>query len=268
MKTALGHIGVTLIIRRNLAVLMLVLLAGSIVNAVAADGNPAAEAATEQHYDAARHVLVERIRQHVRQTSEYLGKTELNPQVMTALASVPRHEFVPEYLRGRAYEDRPLPIGHEQTISQPYIVAIMTDLLGIEPGCKVLDIGTGSGYQAAVLAQICESVFSIEIVEPLGVEARERLRRLGYDNIEVRIGDGFYGWPEQAPFDAIIVAAAAGSIPDPLVDQLKPGGRMILPLNSGRGSQDLVLIEKSADGAVSSRDILPVLFVPLTGEHD
>jgi protein-L-isoaspartate(D-aspartate) O-methyltransferase len=260
--------GFPLIIRRNLAVFMLALLAGSTVNTVAADGNTAVEAVTPQHYDTARRVLVEKIRQHVRRTSEYLGKAELDPQVMTAMASVPRHEFVPEYLRGRAYEDRPLPIGHEQTISQPYIVAIMTDLLGLEPGCNVLDIGTGSGYQAAVLAEICESVFSIEIVEPLGVGARQRLRRLGYDNIEVRIGDGFFGWPEQAPFDAIIVAAAAGSVPEPLVDQLKVGGRMILPLSSGGGSQDLVLIEKSGDGAVSSRDILPVLFVPLTGEHD
>jgi len=224
--------------------------------------------AAEQEYAEARQALVSTIETHVRETSSYLGKSSLSPLVIQAIKQVPRHEFVPEWLRNRAYEDRPLPIGHDQTISQPYIVAIMTDLLALEADCKVLDIGTGSGYQAAILAEICDSVYTIEIVEALGLEARARLERLGYENITVRIGDGFHGWPAQQPFDAIIVAAVAPELPPPLLEQLKPGGRMIIPLHRGIRGQQLVLVEKHIDETTTSEEILPVVFVPLTGDHD
>jgi protein-L-isoaspartate(D-aspartate) O-methyltransferase len=180
---------------------------------------------------------------------------------------VPRHEFVPERLRRQAYANRPLPIGYGQTISQPYIVALMTDL--VEPGAddRVLEIGTGSGYQAAVLATLVGEVYTIEIIEPLGLAARARLERLGYDNVEVRLGDGYYGWPERAPFDAIVVTAAASHVPPPLIQQLKPGGRMVIPVGSRFLVQQLVLVTKDADGRVTTRQLLPVRFVPLTGEH-
>ncbi len=231
---------------------------------------PSTSGCTERKdpYAQARRILVRAIEEDVRRTSDYLGKSELDPRVIAAMATVPRHEFVPDELRGAAYANRPLPIGNDQTISQPYIVAIMTDLLDLPPNCKVLDIGTGSGYQAAVLAEICASVYSIEIVEPLGVEAAKRLARLGYDNVSVRIGDGFFGWPEEQPFDAIVVAAATDEVPAPLVEQLKPGGRMIIPLHKGFAYEQLVLVEKHADQSITTREILPVLFVPLTGDHD
>lgn len=221
----------------------------------------------ELKYAEERQALVRTIEKHVQETSGYLGRARLSAPVLEAMRNVPRHEFVPDWLRSSAYLDRPLPIGHDQTISQPYIVAIMTDLLDLPPGCRVLDIGTGSGYQAAILAEICDAVYTIEIVEALGLEARARLERLGYENITVRIGDGFLGWPEQQPFDAIIVAAVTTEFPPPLLEQLKPGGRMIIPLHSGRGQQ-LVLGEKQDDGTVTQREILPVRFVPLTGDHD
>ena len=222
----------------------------------------------EDPYAEARRQLARTIEEDVRQTSDYLGKSELDPRTIEAMATVPRHEFVPEALRAFAYANEPLPIGNDQTISQPYIVAIMTDLLDLPPDCKVLDIGTGSGYQAAVLAEICASVFSIEIVEPLGTQAAKRLARLGYDNVSLRIGDGFFGWPEEQPFDAIVVAAATDELPEPLIEQLKPGGRMIIPLYSGFASEQLVLVEKHADQSITTREILPVRFVPLTGDHD
>jgi len=245
---------------------MTIILAG--VTPLRSDDAPGQSGGEEQQYAQARQILMARIESNVRSTSAYLGKDALDPKVMAALARVPRHEFVPENQRHRAYEDRPLPIGHAQTISQTYIVAIMTDLLGLSPGCRVLDIGTGSGYQAAVLAEICDTVYSIEIVEQLGLEARARLERLGYENITVRIGDGFYGWPEQGPFDAIVVAAVAEDPPPPLLEQLKPGSRLIMPVGINFGGQKLVLVEKQADGQLSTTDILPVRFVPLTGDHD
>ena len=186
---------------------------------------------------------------------------------MQAMATVPRHEFVPDRQKSRAYLNRPLPIGHGQTISQPYIVALMTDLIKLRPGGKVLEIGTGSGYQAAILAEITGAVFSIEIIEPLGKSAAKRFKRLGYNNIHSRIGDGYYGWREQAPFDAIVVTAAASHIPPPLVQQLKRGGRMIIPVGSRFVTQQLVLVTKDDAGKVTTRQILPVRFVPLTGEH-
>ncbi len=222
----------------------------------------------EDPYAKARRQLVRTIEEDVVRTSDYLGKSELDRRVIAAMATVPRHEFVPEALRGFAYANEPLPIGNDQTISQPYIVAIMTDLLDLPPGCKALDIGTGSGYQAAVLAEICASVYGIEIVEPLGTQAAKRLARLGYDNVSVRIGDGFFGWPEEQPFDAIVVAAATDEVPAPLVEQLKPGGRMIIPLHKGFAYEQLVLVEKHADQSITMREILPVRFVPLTGNHD
>jgi protein-L-isoaspartate(D-aspartate) O-methyltransferase len=174
---------------------------------------------------------------------------------------------VPEALRALAYEDRPLPIGYGQTISQPYIVALMTDLLEPTAGDRVLEIGTGSGYQAAVLAELGLEVYSIEIVPELGDEAAARLDRLGYDKVATRVGDGYDGWPERAPFDGLVVTAAAGHVPPPLIEQLKPGGRMVIPVGEPFRVQRLVLITKAADGSLRSRQLLPVRFVPLTGRR-
>ena len=176
--------------------------------------------------------MIRLIEVDVRRTSFYLKKSALDQRVLDAMARTPRHEFVPPDLVDLAYENRPLGIGHGQTISQPYIVAIMTDLLDIKPGDRILEIGTGSGYQAAILAELDTRVWSIEIINALGLQARARLKRLGYDNIDARIGDGYYGWPEHAPFDAIIVTAASNHVPPPLLKQLKPGGKMIIPVGS------------------------------------
>ncbi|MEW8252095.1 MAG: protein-L-isoaspartate(D-aspartate) O-methyltransferase [Candidatus Thiodiazotropha sp.] len=211
--------------------------------------------------------MVRLIEQDVRETSSYLDKGQLDSGIMKVLAKVPRHQFVPADIRGRAYENRPLPIGYGQTISQPYIVAIMTDLIAPKPGHKALEIGTGSGYQAAVLSRLVERVYTMEIVEPLGNQATERLKRLGYDNIEVAVADGYYGWKEHAPFDIIIVTAAASHIPPPLIEQLKPGGKMIIPVGSRFMTQQLLLVDKDAENEITVRQILPVRFVPLTGEH-
>jgi protein-L-isoaspartate(D-aspartate) O-methyltransferase len=187
--------------------------------------------------------------------------------VLRAMQAVPRHLFVPEAARAEAYGDFPLPIGEGQTISQPYIVAYMTQLLRLKPGAKTLEIGTGSGYQAAVLAEVTRTnVHSIEIVEPLAKSAAERLKRLGYGRVVVRHGDGYLGWPEHAPFDAIIVTAGADHVPPPLVEQLKRGGRMVIPVGGAWAVQSLVVIEKLADGTVKKRDDIPVRFVPLTGK--
>jgi protein-L-isoaspartate(D-aspartate) O-methyltransferase len=191
----------------------------------------------------------------------------LDARVKDALARVPRHLFVAFAQLPYAYENRPLPIGHGQTISQPYIVAIMTEVLRLGKQDRVLEIGTGSGYQAAVLAELVQSVYTIEIVEPLAAEARERLARLGYRNVEVRTGDGYKGWPERAPFNAIMVTAGADEVPQPLLQQLKPGGRMVIPVGPAGGVQSLTLIEKQADGSIRSRQILPVRFVPFTRER-
>jgi len=217
--------------------------------------------------DAERAAMVDLIEGKVQQTAEFLGKTQLDPAVLRAMRTVPRHAFVPKDEQARAYDNRPLPIGYGQTISQPYIVALMTDLLGVGPGDTVLEVGTGSGYQAAVLSGLVARVSTIEIVPQLGERAREVLQRLGFDNVEVRIGDGYYGWEERAPFDGIVVTAAASHVPPPLIRQLKPGGRMIIPVGSRFMVQELLLVEKSAAGEVSTRQILPVAFVPLTGGH-
>ena len=181
------------------------------------------------------------------------------------MGAVKRHLFVPESLRSKAYDDRPLPIGHGQTISQPYIVALMTEKLDPRKTDRILEIGTGSGYQAAVLAELVDEVYSIEIVEPLGKRAAETLKALDYANVHLRIGDGYQGWPEHAPFDAIIVTCAPEKIPQPLIDQLKEGGRMMIPVGRQFGAQDLYLLEKK-DGEILKTAILPVRFVPMTGK--
>lgn len=218
-------------------------------------------------YSTARQQMVKLIEQDVRETSNYLEKPLLDTRIMKVLSEVPRHEFVPIEIRNQAYQNRPLPIGYGQTISQPYIVAIMTDLIGPQAEHKALEIGTGSGYQAAVLSQLVDKVFSMEIVEPLGKQAQKRLTRLGYKNIELTIADGYHGWESNAPFDIIIVTAAASHIPPPLISQLKPGGKMIIPVGSRFMTQQLLLVEKNPEEQVTVRQILPVRFVPLTGEH-
>jgi protein-L-isoaspartate(D-aspartate) O-methyltransferase len=186
-------------------------------------------------------------------------------RVLAALAKVPREAFVPENMRAQSYADSALPIGHDQTISQPFIVAYMTEQLRLQPTDRVLEIGTGSGYQAAVLAELAKDVYTIEIVEPLAKDASARLARLGYDNAHAKIGDGFQGWPEVAPFDAIIVTCAPDKVPQPLTQQLKEGGRMIIPVGTGMMDQQLYLLEKT-NGELAQRAILPVRFVPMAGE--
>ena len=187
--------------------------------------------------------------------------------VLRALRKVPRHLFVPEKYRAEAYSDTPLPIGEGQTISQPDMVAFMTQALRLKGSDKVLEIGTGSGYQAAVLAELVDSVYTIEIVEPLGEAAAKRLQALGYENIQVRIGDGYHGWPRQAPFDAIIVTAGAEALPQPLVDQLAEGGRMVIPVGPHQGVRDLVLLRKKRNGKLVRESLMPVRFVPFTREN-
>lgn len=193
------------------------------------------------------------------------GRGVTDEATLEAMRQVPRHLFVPEDRRGNAYENRPLPIGYQQTISQPYIVGYMTQLLELKKGEKVLEIGTGSGYQAAILSEITPYVFTIEIVEELGKQARERFNMLGYNTIKTKIGDGYKGWPEYAPFDAIILTAAADEIPQPLIDQLKPGGVMVLPVGNNGLSQSLMRIRKTDDGEIETERKLRVRFVPMTG---
>ena len=195
------------------------------------------------------------------------GTPAIASAVLDALGRVPRHCFVPEVERDFAYLNRPLSIGYGQTISQPYIVAFMTDLLKLKPGSRVLEIGTGCGYQTAVLAETGAEVYSIEIVEPLASQAAEILQTLGYYHVHVRQGDGYHGWVEHAPYDGIIVTAGASHVPQPLLDQLKPGGRMIIPLGQAYATQELLLIIKDEQGVVHRHEVLPVRFVPLTGEH-
>jgi protein-L-isoaspartate(D-aspartate) O-methyltransferase len=211
--------------------------------------------------------MVEDIAADARRTGVVTGRPRISERVMQVISRVPRHEFVPKDQILHAYEDRPLPLGMQQTISQPFIVALSTDLIDPEPTDIVLEIGTGSGYQAAVLAGLVAHVYTIEIVEALGRQAAERLRLLGYGNVEARIGDGYQGWPEHAPYDAIMVTAAAPQIPQRLVDQLKPGGRMVIPIGSEAGIQELMLVRKGLDGKITMRSVLQVRFVPMTGER-
>lgn len=220
------------------------------------------------YYEKERKELIELLEEDVHRTHVYTGISELDSQVMDAMSRVPRHLFVPKKYRRDAYQNTPLPIGHGQTISQPYIVALMTDLLELKQGDKVLEIGTGSGYQAAILAELVDKVYTIEIIEPLAETASKVLEDQKYTNIQTRIGDGYYGWPEAAPFDSIVVTAAADHIPPPLVRQLKRGGRMVIPVGSRFMVQQLVLVKKDSEGLVSLRQILPVRFVPFTGDHE
>lgn len=218
---------------------------------------PNGSAETEERFDAMRNQMVEQ---------QLMGRIGgiTNPHVLAAMKKVPRHELVPEKLRDNAYDDRPLPIGEGQTISQPYVVAFMTEQLEPKPTDRVLEIGTGSGYQAAVLAELVKEVYTIEIVPELARRAAADLKRLGYTNIHARLGDGYKGWPDAAPFDAVIVTCAPEAVPQPLVDQLKDGGRMIIPVGPA-GDQKLVLLRKRG-GKLDQQAVLPVRFVPMTGE--
>jgi len=224
-------------------------------------------AAEEVRYREAREELVRVIETRVLEACGYLSKSALDPRVMTAVGAVRRQAFVPDDLRFAAYENRPLPIGEGQTISQPSLVAMMTDLLELPEDCNVLEVGTGSGYQAAVLAEFCRDVYSIEIVDALGRQARETLTDLGYDNVHVRIGDGFAGWPEGAPYDGVIITAAVDAPPPPLLEQLRAGGRMVIPLRRTWGHEELVVIRKMPDGSLAERIVFPVRFVPFTRDR-
>jgi protein-L-isoaspartate(D-aspartate) O-methyltransferase len=219
--------------------------------------------ADDPDYAALRADLVDEVQAY----AGYAGDGSFSNEVLAALGRVERHRFVPPGQVAFAYQNRPLPIGHGQTISQPYIVALMTELVEPDEHDVVLEIGTGSAYQAAVLAELVDHVYSIEIIEALASSARERLQRLGYDNVTTRLGDGYYGWEAHAPFDAIIVTAAASHVPPPLIEQLKPGGRMVIPVGAQFMTQLLLLLEKGDDGEVVTRQIGAVRFVPLTGEH-
>ena len=224
-------------------------------------------AARGDAYTAQRQAMLREIVLMAKDAGFETGRAKLDGRVLAAMDKVPRHRFVPANYRSEAYDNRPLPIGYGQTISQPYIVALMTDLLNLKPGVSVLEIGTGSGYQAAILAELTQRVYSIEIIEALGRRARQTLSEAGYGGVQLKVGDGYFGWPQAAPFDAIVVTAAAGHVPPPLVKQLKPGGRMIIPVGTAFLTQHLLLVEKQADGSIVSRQILPVRFVPLTGSH-
>jgi protein-L-isoaspartate(D-aspartate) O-methyltransferase len=242
-------------------------LAGLVTPLLAAVIAGAPASAAEPDHRAARQRMVREIELTQGEVATETGRKALDRRVLSAMSEVPRHWFVPSSLQDEAYDNRPLPIGHGQTISQPYIVALMTDLLRPQPGDRVFELGTGSGYQAAILARLTKEVYSVEIVEPLGKEAAQRLARHGFQNVKVKVADGYYGWPEHAPFDAIIVTAAGSHVPPPLVRQLKPGGRMVIPVGASFLTQHLMLIEKQRDGSVTSRQILPVRFVPLVGGH-
>jgi protein-L-isoaspartate(D-aspartate) O-methyltransferase len=236
-----------------------VLLLATIVAATACDGRTA---------DGPRVTVVPSDTDADRRTrmveSQIVARGVRDPRVLAAMRKVPRHRFVDEAQRAEAYEDHPLPIPGKQTISQPYIVALMTELLELKPASRVLEIGTGSGYQSAVLAELAKEVYTIEIVPELARLAQTRMGELGYKNVTVREGDGYRGWPEHAPFDGIIVTAAPERIPQPLLDQLAPGGVMVIPV--GGFFQELKVFRKSADGRITEKDILPVRFVPMTGE--
>ena len=215
-------------------------------------------------YAAQRRQMLEDIVRLTRETQFETGRAALGERVTAAMAKVPRHRFVPPGEERNAYHNRPLPIGSGQTISQPFIVALMTDLMNVKPADKVLEIGTGSGYQAAVLAELARVVYTIEIVEPLAREAAQRFEALGYRNVVAKIGDGYQGWAEHAPFDSIMVTAAAREVPQPLIDQLKPGGKLVIPAGAQSGAQTLYVIEKQPDGKITRREVLAVRFVPLT----
>ena len=225
--------------------------------------NPAGD---DDRHLMARRRMVEEIRAMANETYGH-ESMPISEEVLSVMERVPRHRFVPEDESSSAYYNHPLPIGHGQTISQPYIVALMTELLAPGKNDKVLEVGTGSGYQTAILAEMAGEVFSVEIVKPLAARATSLLDELGYSRVHVKAGDGNYGWPAYAPFDGIIVTAAAGHVPQSLLDQLKPGGRMVIPVGDWPYVQELILITKSHDGTLQQKNVLPVSFVPLTGGH-
>ena len=218
-------------------------------------------------YASQRQLMAEEIAADARRLVSYIDKESVSDSVMQVMATVPRHLFIPPEMRAKAYENRPLPIGYGQTISQPYIVALMTDLLEPRPDHKVLEIGTGSGYQAAVLSGLVKKVYSIEIIDQLGQTAKQTLKGHGYNNVSTRIADGYDGWPEHAPFDSIIVTAGISHIPPPLVKQLKNGGTMVIPVGTRFQTQQLTLVKKDHTGAITTKQIIPVIFVPFTGGH-
>ena len=236
--------------------------------------------ADDDPYAERRADMVRTVAAYGAHSEDALGRNYIDPKVMEVMGSVPRHAFLPDEAERRdwlsrligrdltsiAYADRPVPIGYGQTMSQPFIVALMTDLLATKPGHVVLEVGTGSGYQAAVLSRLVKRVCSIEIIPELGVSAAAALKRLGYDNVETRTGDGYYGWEDCGPFDGIAVTAAADHVPPPLIHQLKPGGRIVIPVGGPFLAQQLTLVEKAADGRVHTRQLLPVAFVPLVRE--
>ena len=252
-------------IRATLIVMALAAMAGA-----AAQGADEPRVAPGAHPMAKQHqAMLDAIRADTADTASWTGRRALAPRVLAAMAKVERHRFVPESDAPYAYINRPRPIGHGQTISQPFIVALMTELLDLEPTDKVLEVGTGSGYQAAVLAELAREVFTIELVEPLGRMAETRLKDLGYANVHVRIGDGFKGWPEEAPFDAIIVTAAPEQVPEILAEQLKPGGRLVIPLGRQWEPQTLLRCVKGENGKLVCENKLPVAFVPMVrGKSD
>ncbi len=218
----------------------------------------------QDHYAAQRKAMVDTIAVLTRETAFETGRERLNARVLAAMDKVPRHRFVPADQEPYAYANRPLPIGHGQTISQPFIVALMTELADVKARDRVLEIGTGCGYQAAVLGELAREVYTIEIVAPLAADAAARLATLGYRNVTTRSGDGYRGWPEHAPFDAIIVTAGAPAVPPALIEQLKPGGKLVIPVGPQWSGQQLLVIEKDAGGKITQRKVLDVRFVPLT----
>lgn len=228
---------------------------------------PSATIAANQDFSQQRKDLIAKIEEHVQATRSYIDKEIVDPRVMETMAKIPRHEFVPPDQVKSAYKNRPLPIGHGQTISQPFIVALMTDFLAVSSDSTVLEIGTGSGYQAAVLADLAKQVYSIEIIEPLAEKAERKFKQLGIKNIQTKTSDGYHGWKEHSPYDAIMVTAAADHVPPPLLQQLRIGGRMLIPVGSRFQTQQLLFITREAEEEFTTRQILPVMFVPLTGER-
>lgn len=237
---------------------------GAVLLAFAVGRSVMAQDRGDESFAEARAEMIETIRIHARYAEDALGPEGIDHRVLEAMGRVPRHLFVPAGWRYAAYEDQPLPIGAGQTISQPFIVALMSDLVDVGAGERVLEVGTGSGYQAAVLAELGAEVYTVEIVPELGERAAATLKELGYDRVQVRVGDGYQGWPEAAPFDGVIVTAAPPEIPQPLLDQLKAGGRMVIPVGPVFDAQDLLLVTKGADGKTTTQEVLPVRFVPLT----
>ena len=249
---------------RNLALIGLAALPGSVTLLALVCAFHAKAQAEERDWSKPRAEMVRVIEDYGSSIPDAVGQEGLSEAVLDVMRGLPRHHFVPDDLANRAYADSPLPIGHGQTISQPFIVALMTHLLDTGPEATVLEIGTGSGYQAAVVSKLVKTVCTIEIIPELGKIAARRFDGPGYGNVQTRIGDGYFGWPDCGPFDGILVTAAAGHVPPPLVEQLRPGGRMVIPVGHVFGPQFLTLVEKTETGQVRTRQVLPVRFVPLT----